>query len=57
LQIAGDEGPLRDLLRGIRSLADVVGVVNVPAGDPAAAALAALGGTVAVRQHEMVLQL
>lgn len=57
LQIAGDEGPLRDLLRGIRSLADVVGVVNLPAGDPAAAALAALGGTVAVRQHEMVLQL
>jgi hypothetical protein len=57
LQIAGDEGPLRDLLRGIRSLADVGGVVNLPAGDPAAAALAALGGTVAVRQHEMVLQL
>lgn len=57
LQIAGDEGPLRDLLGGIRSLADVVGVVNLPAGDPAAAALAALGGTVAVRQHEMVLQL
>jgi ribosomal protein S18 acetylase RimI-like enzyme len=57
LQVAGDEGPLRDLLLGIRSLGDVVGVVNLPAGDPAAAALAALGGTVAVRQHEMVLEL
>ena len=57
LQIAGDDGPLSRLLRGIRSLADVVGVVNLPAGDPASAVLSALGGTVAVRQHEMLLEL
>ena len=57
LQIAGTEEPLRELLGGVRSLADVVGVVNLPAGDPTAAALSMLGGTVAVRQHEMLLEL
>lgn len=57
LQIAGDEGPLRELLRGVRSLGDPVGIVNLPAGHPASDGLAALGGTVAVRQHEMLLQL
>jgi hypothetical protein len=57
LQIAGDEGPLRELLRGVRSLGEVVGVVNLPAGDPASAALSALGATVTVRQHEMLREL
>ncbi len=57
LQIAGEGGPLRRVLRGIRSLGDVVGVVNLPAGDPASAALCAVGATAAIRQHEMLLEL
>ena len=57
VQIAGDEGPVRELLAGARSLGEAVSVLNVPAGHPAAAALAALGGTADVRQHEMVLRL
>ena len=57
VQIAGDEAPLRQLLEGARGLGDTVSVLNLPAGHPAATALAALGGTADVRQHEMVLQL
>jgi ribosomal protein S18 acetylase RimI-like enzyme len=57
VQIAGDEAPLRQLLEGARCLGDAVSVLNLPAGHPAATALAALGGTADVRQHEMVLQL
>jgi ribosomal protein S18 acetylase RimI-like enzyme len=57
VQIAGDEEPLRKLLGAVRSLGDALSVLNLPAGHPAADALAALGGTVDVRQHEMVLQL
>jgi hypothetical protein len=34
-----------------------VSVLNLPAGHPAGAALAALGGTADVRQHEMLLRL
>lgn len=40
-------------LRGVGA----VSILNLPAGDPAAAAFEELGGTVAVRQHEMVLEL
>ena len=56
VQIAGDEEPARTLLEGARSLGDVLSVLNVPAGHPAGKALAALGGTADVRQHEMVLR-
>jgi len=57
LQIAGDEEPLRELLRVVRSLGGAVSVLNLPDGDPASLALAALGGTADVRQHEMLLRL
>jgi len=53
----GDEAPLRQLLEAVRRLGDTVSLLNLPAGHPASTALAALGGTVDVRQHEMVLQL
>ena len=52
-QYAGDPEPL---LRALRSFKDVY-VLNLPADDPAAALLRELGGSVAVRQHEMALQL
>jgi len=57
VQIAGDEAPLRQLLEGACRLGDTVSVLNLPAGHPASTALAALGGTAEVRQHEMVLHL
>lgn len=57
VQVAGDEEPLRELLRGVRSLGGAVSVLNLPAGQPASLALAALGGSADVRQHEMLLQL
>jgi GNAT superfamily N-acetyltransferase len=56
VQIAGDEGPLRKLLQGVRSLG-AVSVLNLPAGHPASLALAALDGSAVVRQHEMLLRL
>lgn len=57
VQLAGNEEPLRALLEGARSLGEVVSVLNLPSGSPAATALAGLGGTADVRQHEMVLRL
>ncbi len=58
LQLAGDgEGPLRSLLAAARSLGESLVLLNLPAGHPAGAALASLGGRAAVRQHEMVLRL
>jgi hypothetical protein len=48
---------LRALLEAARSLGEVVSVLNLPSDSPAATALAALGGTADVRQHEMVLRL
>lgn len=53
VQLAGDAEPL---LRALRTLAPV-GVLNLPEDDPAAAVLRELGGAVAVRQHEMLLEL
>lgn len=52
-QYAGEPEPL---IRALRTFGDV-SVLNLPAEDPAAAVLRELGGTVTVRQHEMVLQL
>jgi GNAT superfamily N-acetyltransferase len=53
-QIAGDDPDA--LLRTLRSHGTVT-VLNLPADDPAADSLRALGGTASVRQHEMVLDL
>jgi GNAT superfamily N-acetyltransferase len=52
-QYAGDPEPL---LRALRTFGNVQ-VLNLPADDPAAAVLRELGGSVVVRQHEMVLAL
>ncbi len=52
-QYTGDPEPL---IRALRTFKDVY-VLNLPADDPAASVLRELGGTVTVRQHEMVLEL
>jgi GNAT superfamily N-acetyltransferase len=52
-QYTGDPEPVIHALRTFRD----VYMLNVPADDPAAAVLRELGGTVTVRQHEMVLDL
>jgi GNAT superfamily N-acetyltransferase len=52
-QYAGDPEPL---LRALRGLKDAY-VLNLPADDPAARVLRELGGSVAVRQHELLLEL
>lgn len=53
VQIAGDAEPL---LRALRILGPV-SVLNLPEDDQAASAFRSLGATVAVRQHEMLLEL
>ncbi|MFL5959165.1 MAG: GNAT family N-acetyltransferase [Gaiellaceae bacterium] len=53
IQLAGEVEPL---LRALRILGPV-SVLNLPAEDPAGRAFRSLGGTVVVRQHEMVLDL
>jgi ribosomal protein S18 acetylase RimI-like enzyme len=52
-QYAGDPEPL---LRALRTFGDAY-VLNLPADDPAAPVLRELGGSVVVRQHEMLLEL
>jgi GNAT superfamily N-acetyltransferase len=52
-QYAGEPEPL---LRALRTCGDVY-VLNLPADDPAAQVLRELGGSVTVRQHEMLLEL
>jgi GNAT superfamily N-acetyltransferase len=52
-QYTGDPEPL---IRTLRTFGEFF-VLNLPADDPATPVLRALGGTVAVRQHEMVLEL
>ncbi len=56
LQLAGDEHAARELLTAMRTHGPVA-IFNVPVGDPALAALHALGGRVTLRQREMVLSL
>ena len=51
VQIAGEAEPL---LRALRILGPV-SILNLPEGDPAASAFRALGATMVVRQHEMLL--
>ena len=53
LQVAGDAEPFLRFLRGLGS----VSVLNLPEDDPAAATFRSLGAAVAVRQHEMLLEL
>ena len=57
LQLAGTQAALTGLLAAARTLGDPIGVLNLPVGHPASAALEGLGGRVDVRQHEMVLTL
>ena len=52
-QYAGEPEPL---LRALRTFGDVY-ILNLPADDPAARVLRELGGSVVVRQHEMLLEL
>jgi GNAT superfamily N-acetyltransferase len=52
-QYAGDPEPL---LQALRTFGDVY-ILNLPADDPAAEVLRELGGSVTVRQHEMLLDL
>jgi N-acetylglutamate synthase-like GNAT family acetyltransferase len=52
-QYSGDPEPL---LHALRTFADA-SVLNLPADDPAAGILRGLGGSVVVRQHEMLLDL
>jgi len=52
-QYTGDPEPL---LQALRTFGDAY-ALNLPVDDPAAAVLRELGGSVAVRQHEMLLQL
>jgi GNAT superfamily N-acetyltransferase len=52
-QYAGEPEPL---LRALRTFGDVY-VLNLPVEDPAAAVLRELGGSVVLRQHEMLLEL
>jgi ribosomal protein S18 acetylase RimI-like enzyme len=53
VQLAGKPEPLLRALRGLGP----VSVLNLPEDDPATAALRELGGSVVVRQHEMLLEL
>jgi ribosomal protein S18 acetylase RimI-like enzyme len=53
IQVAGEAEPL---LRSLRRLG-TVSVLNLPEDDPAAPVLRALGASVVVRQHEMLLEL
>jgi len=52
-QYTGEPAPL---LRALRTFGDAY-ILNLPADDPAAQVLRELGGTVVVRQHEMLLEL
>jgi ribosomal protein S18 acetylase RimI-like enzyme len=52
-QYAGDPEPL---LQALRAFGQVY-ILNLPAADPAAQVLRELGGSVVVRQHEMLLDL
>jgi ribosomal protein S18 acetylase RimI-like enzyme len=55
--VAADEAAARDLLQAFPSEATSLQWLNGPEGDPFNAAIGSLGGTLAHRQHEMVLEL
>ena len=54
---AVDEGAARELLQSFPAEATSLQWLNGPEGDPFNAAIASLGGTLAHRQHEMLLRL
>jgi ribosomal protein S18 acetylase RimI-like enzyme len=56
LQHTGAARDLEDLLRALRAQGPVT-LFNVPAGDPLLTAFSSLGGTVALRQRELELEL
>jgi hypothetical protein len=53
---ARDEAVARELVCAMRARGERLTYVNVPEGDPASIALAALGGTLDLRQFEMELE-
>jgi ribosomal protein S18 acetylase RimI-like enzyme len=55
--VAVDETAARDLLLSLPAEATSLQWLNGPAGDPFNGAIASLGGTLAWRQHEMLLRL
>ena len=55
-QLQQSTGDPRPLLGALRTFGDVY-ILNLPADDPAAQVLCELGGSVTVRQHEMLLEL
>ena len=55
--VAEDEDAARDLLLALPPEATSLQWLNGPAGDPFNAGIESLGGTLAWRQHEMVLRL
>lgn len=57
LQLGGRPDALHELLAGARTLGSSLGILNLPAGHPASAVLAELGGRVEARQQEMELVL
>jgi len=57
VQLEGHANALRELLTAARSLGETLGILNLPSGHAGGAVLAELGGTIDVRQHEMVLRL
>jgi RimJ/RimL family protein N-acetyltransferase len=54
--VAADETAARELLQSLPAEATSLQWLNGPEGDPFNAAIASLGGTLAHRQHEMVLE-
>jgi len=54
VQLAGDA---HAVLEAVCGGGEPVSLLNLPSGDPAAAAFRELGGAVVVRQHEMLLEL
>ena len=55
--VAADETAARELLQALPADATSLQWLNAPAGGPFNAAIASLGGTLAHRQHEMLLRL
>lgn len=54
---AASDGVYKELFERAAKPGGSLSLMNLPAGDPAGAVLARLGGRVDVRQHEMVLEL
>jgi ribosomal protein S18 acetylase RimI-like enzyme len=55
--VALDESAARELLQSLPAEATALSWLNGPEGDPFSTAIASLGGTLAQRQHELLLRL